>query len=90
MVHASGTPAAAPPQVVFGGDAQMLDYYLPRPVTVLHTAEQLERALHEHPLMQVGYHDVPWNSDVERTMAERLKVLCDSADAAPVIVYQCR
>ena len=73
-----------------GGDAQMLDYYLPRPVTVLHTAEQLERALHEHPLMQVGYHDMPWNSDVERTMAERLKVLCDSADAAPVIVYQCR
>jgi len=73
-----------------GGDAQMLDYYMPRPVTVLHSVEQLDRALRERPLLQVGYHDMPWNNAVERTMAERLKVRCDSVDAAPVIVYQCR
>jgi hypothetical protein len=72
-----------------GGDAVMFDYYLPRPMIVLRTVEDLDRALREDPRLQVAYHDMTWNTETDRKLADVLTARCEVSDAPPVRMFRC-
>jgi dolichyl-phosphate-mannose-protein mannosyltransferase len=85
---------AAPPAgsrtFVVGADADMLAYYLPRPVASIESVEELERAMRQPPYdMTVAYHNMTWNSPEHQRVAELLSRRCRSASSGPVRFFRC-
>jgi hypothetical protein len=82
----AGAPALR--TVAIGPDSEMFDYYLGRPLTVLHLPQELDRAMRGEPI-RVAYHNMTWNSPDERQMAAVLGRRCLPDDRGPVIVFNC-
>jgi hypothetical protein len=85
----SSVPDQARRTYAAGGDAEMFEYYLPKPFSVLHSEGDLDRVLHESPRLLVVYHDKSWNTAEDRQIAETLRRRCATEDRSPVVIFRC-
>jgi hypothetical protein len=72
-----------------GGNAEMFDYYLGKPLTILSSARDLERLMAEKAALRIAYHNMPWNSLEDKHMASLLEKQCAAAQRGTVIVFEC-
>lgn len=72
-----------------GGNAEMFDYYLGRPLTVLRSASDLDTDMREDTSIMVAYHKTPWNSSEDIRMLGLLKRRCLSDERGLVTIFQC-
>jgi hypothetical protein len=77
------------PTFAVGGNAEMFDYYLGKPLNVMRGIGDLDTALHQFPRIKVLYHDMPWNSSDDRAMQATLARRCRGNRRSAVELYRC-
>jgi hypothetical protein len=77
------------PVAAIGADSEMFQYYVHQPMSVFVSADQLEQALLNQPLLRVAYHDVTWNSPEQQRMGALLQRRCPVTDHGVVRIYVC-
>jgi hypothetical protein len=72
-----------------GGDSEMFAYYMGPGMTVLHSVDDLDARMREYPRIVVAYHEMRWNSPLDRDMVPLLRRRCHADDRGTVTMFRC-
>jgi hypothetical protein len=72
-----------------GGDSEMFAYYMGPGMTVLHSVDDLDARMREYPRVVVAYHEMRWNSPLDRDMVPLLRRRCHADDRGTVTMFRC-